>query len=151
MVESGNEILFFQGDIKFSLRNKAAIAQWLHSVSKKHKKRVSSLNYVFVSDEYLLNINKRFLRHNTLTDIITFNYSADKNGKNGKDGIIGEIYISIPRIKENARIFKVSQSEELHRVMAHGLLHLCGFGDKTPEEIKRMRTEEQNGLDLRKF
>ncbi|CAN5792725.1 rRNA maturation RNase YbeY [soil metagenome] len=151
MVESGNEILFFQGDIKFILRNKAAIAKWLHSVSKKHKKRVSSLNYVFVSDEYLLNINKRFLRHNTLTDIITFDYSADKNGKNGKDGIIGEIYISIPRIKENARIFKVSQSEELHRVMAHGLLHLCGFGDKTPEEIKRMRTEEQNGLDLRKF
>jgi rRNA maturation RNase YbeY len=151
MMSIGNEILFFPGDIKFSLRNKAAIAKWLHAVSKKHKKRVSSLNYIFVSDDYLVNINKRFLRHNTLTDIITFDYSADKNGKNGKDGIIGEIYISIPRIKENAKIFKVSQSEELHRVMAHGLLHLCGFRDKTPREIKRMRTEEENALDLRQF
>lgn len=151
MVEFGNEILFFPGDIKFTLRNKAAIAKWLHTVSKKHKKRVSSLNYVFVSDDYLLNINKRFLRHNTLTDIITFDYSADKNGKNGKNGIIGEIYISIPRIKENAKTFKVSQAEELHRVMAHGLLHLSGFGDKTPREIKRMRAEEQNALDLRQF
>jgi rRNA maturation RNase YbeY len=151
MMSSGSEILFFPGDIKFSLRNKAAIAKWLHAVSKKHKKRVSSLNYIFVSDEYLLDINKRFLRHNTLTDIITFDYSAEKNGKNGKDGIIGEIYISIPRIKENAKIFKVSQSEELHRVMAHGLLHLCGLCDKTPKEIKRMRTEEENALDLRQF
>ena len=151
MVEFGNEILFFPGDIKFTLRNKSAISNWLHAVSKKNKKRVSSLNYIFVSDDYLLNINKRFLRHNTLTDIITFDYSADKNGKNGKNGIIGEIYISIPRVKENAKSYKVTQSEELHRVMAHGLLHLCGLGDKTPKEIKRMRAEEQNALDLRQF
>ncbi|CAN5285809.1 rRNA maturation RNase YbeY [soil metagenome] len=148
MVDFGNKILFFPGDIKYSLRNKSEIAKWLQAVSKKHKKRVDSLNYIFVSDEYLLNINKRFLRHNTLTDIITFDYSADKTGKNG---IIGEIYISIPRIKENATIFKVTQTEELHRVMAHGLLHLCGYGDKTPAEIKRMRSEEENALDLRKF
>ena len=151
MVEFGNEILFFPGDIKFTLRNKDAITNWLHAVSKKNKKRVSSLNYIFVSDDYLLNINKRFLRHNTLTDIITFDYSAGKNGKNGKNGIIGEIYISIPRVKENAKIYKVTQSEELNRVMAHGLLHLCGLGDKNPKEIKSMRAEEQNALDLRQF
>jgi rRNA maturation RNase YbeY len=147
-MSSGEEILFFPGDIRYILRNKAAIAKWLHRVSKKHKRKIRSLNYIFVSDEYLLDINKRFLRHNTLTDIITFDYSADKTGK---DGIIGEIYISIPRVAENAGIFKVSKTEELHRVMAHGLLHLCGFGDKTASEIKRMRAEEENALDLRKF
>lgn len=148
-MDPGEEvILFFPGDIKYSLRNKTAIAKWLHAVSKKHKRKILSLNYIFVSDEYLLDINKRFLRHNTLTDIITFDYSADKTGKNG---ITGEIYISIPRVTENAAIFKVSRTEELHRVMAHGLLHLCGFGDKTPSEIKRMRAEEENALDLRKF
>lgn len=151
MVDQGNDILFFPGDIKFTLRNKADIVKWLHAVSKKHKKRVSSLNYIFVSDDYLLNINKRFLRHNTLTDIITFDYSADKDGTNGKNGIIGEIYISIPRIKENAKTYKVSQTEELHRVMAHGLLHLCGLGDKSPREIKRMRAEEEKALVLRQF
>lgn len=148
MGESGNEILFFIGDIRFSLRNKAELAKWLHAISKKHKKKITSLNYIFVSDEYLLNINKRFLRHNTLTDIISFDYSADKKAKNG---VVGEIYISIPRITENAKTFKVSKTEELHRVMAHGLLHLCGFGDKSPSEIKRMRTEEENALDLRQF
>ena len=151
MVDSGNAILFFPGDIKFTLRNKSEIIKWLHSISKKHRKKVSSLNYIFVGDDYLLNINKRFLRHNTLTDIITFDYSADKNGKNGTNGIIGEIYISIPRVTENAKTYKVSRTEELHRVMAHGLLHLCGFKDKSPAEIKRMRTEEENALNLRQF
>ncbi len=148
MVDSINNILFFPGDIKFSLRNKIEIAKWLNSVSKKHKKRIDSLNYIFVGDDYLYDINKRFLRHKTLTDIITFDYSADKKGKNG---IIGEIYISIPRVTENAKTYKVSRTEELHRVMAHGLLHLCGFGDKTPKEIKRMRSEEENALVLRQF
>ena len=148
MNPGNEEILFFPGDIKYSLRNKTAIAKWLHTVSRKHKRKILSLNYVFVSDKYLLDINKRFLRHNTLTDIITFDYSADKTGK---QGIMGEIYISIPRVTENAGIFKVAKTEELHRVMAHGLLHLCGFGDKTPSEIKRMRAEEENALDLRKF
>lgn len=148
MGEFGSDILFFSGDIHFTLRNKPAIAKWLNAVAKRHKKKISSLNYIFVGDDYLLNINKRFLRHNTLTDIITFDYSADKTGKNG---IIGEIYISVPRVNENASIFKSTKTEEMHRVMAHGLLHLCGFGDKTPKELKRMRTEEENALDLRQF
>jgi probable rRNA maturation factor len=148
MGESGNEILFFTGDIKFVLRNKIAVAKWLHAISRKHKKKITSLNYIFVGDDYLLNINKRFLRHNTLTDIISFDYSADKKAKNG---VVGEIYISIPRVHENAAKFKVSKTEELHRVMAHGLLHLCGFGDKTPGEIKRMRAEEDKALGLRQI
>ncbi|HET7002220.1 MAG TPA: rRNA maturation RNase YbeY [Puia sp.] len=148
MGDAGNEILFFTGDIRFSLKNKIAVAKWLHSISRKHKKKITSLNYIFVSDDYLLDINKRFLRHNTLTDIISFDYSADKKAKNG---VVGEIYISIPRVYENAGKFKTSKTDELHRVMAHGLLHLCGFGDKTLREIKRMRTEEENALDLRQF
>lgn len=144
----GKEILFSAGDIRFTLRNKTAIVKWLHRVAKKHKRKIISLHYIFVSDEYLLDINKRFLKHNTLTDIITFDYSTTEN-KN--DEIAGEIYISIPRIIENAGIFKVSRKDELHRVMAHGLLHLCGFGDKTAPQVKRMRAEEENALDLRKF
>lgn len=148
MPKASSEILFFNGDIRFSLRNKEALNKWLQLVSKKHKKKIASLNYIFVSDEYLLNINKRFLRHNFLTDIISFDYSADKKAKNG---VIGEIYISIPRVNENASKYKSSKTDELHRVMAHGLLHLCGFGDKSPREIKRMRTEEENALDLREF
>ncbi len=148
MAKTNSDILFFTGDIRFTLRNKAAVNKWLKSVSKKHKKQIASLNYIFVSDDYLLDINKRFLRHNFLTDIISFDYSEDKKAKNG---VVGEIYISIPRVNENAAKFKSTRTEELHRVMAHGLLHLCGFGDKSPSEIKRMRTEEENALDLREF
>lgn len=148
MSKPNADILFFTGDIRFTLRNKAAVNKWLQAVSKKHKKQISSLNYVFVSDDYLLDINKRFLRHNFLTDIISFDYSEDKEAKNG---VIGEIYISIARVNENAARFGCTKTNELHRVMAHGLLHLCGFRDKTPNEIKRMRTEEENALDLRQF
>ncbi len=148
MTKANSDILFFTGDIRYTLRNKAAINTWLQSVCKKHKKKIASLNYVFVSDDYLLDINKRFLRHNFLTDIISFDYSADKKAKNG---VIGEIYISIARVNENATKFKTTKTDELHRVMAHGLLHLCGYGDKTPREIKRMRAEEEKALDLRDF
>jgi probable rRNA maturation factor len=151
MAGTGKDIRFLPGDIQFTLRNKAAVSKWLHAVSKKHKKRIDSLNYIFVSDDFLLDINKRFLKHNTFTDIITFDLGPNEKGKKDKTGITGEIYISIPRVTENAQIYKVSRTEELHRVMAHGLLHLCGFGDKSPREIKRMRTEEENALDLRQF
>lgn len=145
MGEANNEILFFTNDIKFSLRKKEEIKNWLHAVAKTHKKKIATLNYIFVSDKYLLNINKRFLGHNMLTDIISFDYSSDKKAKNG---VWGEIYISIPRVHENAIIFKTTKTNELYRVMAHGLLHLCGFLDKSPREKLRMRNEEEKALFL---
>ena len=139
---------FSTGDVSFTLRNKTAIADWLKAVAKKHKRTIGTLSYSLVSDDYLLSINKRFLKHNTYTDIITFDYSSDEQSKNV---VSGEIYISVDRVTDNAEKFGVSRKDELHRVMAHGLLHLCGFRDKTSAEQKRMRAEEENALALRKF
>lgn len=139
---------FATGDVSFTLRNKTAITAWLKAVAKSHKRTIGTLSYSFVSDEYLLSINKRFLKHNTYTDIITFDYSSEEQSKNV---VSGEIYISIDRVTDNAEKFGVSKKDELHRVMAHGLLHLCGFRDKTSAEQKRMRAEEENALALRKF
>ena len=145
MGEANKKILFFTNDIKFSLRKKEEIKNWLHALAKTHKKKIATLNYIFVSDKHLLNINKRFLGHNTLTDIISFDYSSDAKTKKN---IEGEIYISIPRVHENAKIFKTTKTNELYRVMAHGLLHLCGFLDKSPREKLRMRNEEEKALFL---
>ena len=142
------EIFFFKEGVQFLLRNKSEISKWLIAVAKKKKKKILSLNYIFVNDNFLLKMNRKYLNHDTFTDIITFDNSFESNSKNN---ISGEIYISIDRVKDNAKNLGNSANDELHRVMAHGLLHLCGFGDKTPKEIKRMRAEEENALDLRKF
>jgi probable rRNA maturation factor len=109
---------------------------------KREKKSLVSLFFIFCKDEYLLNINKQFLQHDDYTDIITFNLSDNINT------IEGEIYISIDRIKENATLNRVSQKEELHRVMFHGVLHLCGYKDKTPKDKKKMTTAENKCLEL---
>ena len=111
-------------------------------MASSHKRRITALNYIFCSDHLLLDINQEYLSHDTYTDIITFDYS-DIPGR-----IEGDIYISVDRIAENAAKFKVSLREELARVMAHGLLHLCGFGDKTPAEKVEMRKEEEMALSL---
>ena len=144
MSVSRGEILFFSEEIKFSLRDRMAKRKWLFALAALHRRKIASLNYIFTSDKFLLAMNKKFLRHNTLTDIITFDFSVPS-----KKLITGEIYVSIPRIKENAKKFEVPFSQELDRVMAHGLLHLCGFSDKKTSEQKRMRTEEEKALDLR--
>jgi probable rRNA maturation factor len=151
MASTKVDIRFLPGDIQFTLRHQPAVLKWIQAVAKSHKKRIGFLHYIFVSDDFLLELNRRFLKHDTLTDVITFDFNENEKDKKIKTLISGEIYISIPRVTENAQIYKVSRTEELHRVMAHGLLHLCGFGDKSPLEIKRMRTEEKNALDLRHF
>jgi probable rRNA maturation factor len=110
---------------------------------KKEKKGIGDLTYVFCSDEYLLSLNQKFLNHNTLTDIITFDYSEAKT-------LSGEIYISIERVAENAEKFKVAFEDELHRVMIHGVLHLAGYKDKRPAEKALMRKKEEASLSLRK-
>lgn len=138
-------ILFFSDGIRFSLRSQARVRLWLTSVARLHKRKIESLTYVFVSDKKLLEMNRHFLAHDTLTDIITFPLGAPKGS------IAGEVYISLDRVKDNAKTYGESQSRELARVMAHGLLHLCGFKDKTVRDQKVMRSQEEKALDLHTF
>lgn len=127
--------LFFESRI--SLRNKKALRLFIASLFNKEKMQLASLNYIFCNDEQLLGINRQFLNHDDYTDIITFNLGASK-----KAPIIGEIYISTDRVKENARINNKTIENELHRVIFHGALHLCGYKDKTPAAKKQMRQKE---------
>lgn len=125
---------FFSQGIRFSVKKKNAVNKIIRSVFRKEKKKLGEINFIFSSDEFLLSLNKKFLQHDTLTDIITFQYPS-KN-------ISAEIFISIPRVKENAKNFGVSLEYELHRVMIHGILHLCGYKDKTKRDKTEMRKKE---------
>lgn len=113
----------------------ADFISWLINVGKSESKSISSLTYIFCSDDYLLDINIKYLGHDYYTDIITFPY---KEG----DEVESDLYISLDRVKENADDYNVSYDEELKRVMVHGLLHLLGYGDKTEEDIRLMREKE---------
>ena len=148
MSATKTEILFFKEKVRFVLRDKSKIPSWLIAIAKKHKKKIVSLNYIFVTDNILLEMNKKYLNHNTLTDIITFDYCSERKLNSE---ISGEIFISLDRITENAEKFDVNFRDELHSVMAHGLLHLCGFKDKSKKDQKTMRSQEENALDLRQF
>jgi rRNA maturation RNase YbeY len=119
---------------------KALTRAWLNEIAIAYKKEIISLNYTFCSDEDLLEINKTYLNHDYYTDIITFDLSE------GKKQIEGDIYISIDRVKENAKEHKVKKDNELYRVIAHGLLHLIGFKDKTKVQIQQMREGEADAL-----
>jgi len=139
-----SEFCFHSEDIKFILIEKPAIVSWLSLCIEKENKILNDVSYVFCSDNYLHKMNIKHLNHNTLTDIITFDYCEGKK-------IIGEMFLSIDRIKENAEKFKSSFKDELHRVMIHGILHLCGYKDKTIEDQKVMSKKEDFYLNLRNF
>lgn len=126
---------------KFSLKQKNKLREWLWTVAYLENKSIDRIDYIFCDDNYLLPLNKKFLKHKTLTDIITFDNS---------DGIslLGEIYISVERVRENAKKYSPSFEEELHRVMVHGVLHLCGYNDKTQKEKNLMRKKENQSLKL---
>lgn len=136
---SGANIQFNYFKTRFRLRQARKIAAWIEQIVKMEKASVSSLSYVFCSDAYLLSINKQYLNHDTLTDIITFEYTE-------KGGLEGEIYISVPRVKENARTMGVEFNAELRRVIIHGVLHLLGYSDKTAATKKAMRRKEDECL-----
>lgn len=125
----------------FSLRNKKKIKDDIFSLMAEEGKDFSSLDYILCSDEYLLDINKKFLQHDDLTDIITFNL-AEQRGE-----IVGEIYISVERVNDNALLFNADPEDELRRVIFHGALHLCGYKDKSKAEQKTMRAREDYYLD----
>ena len=132
------DIQFFTEDIDFKLKQKAELRRWIMDTIKSEGfKRISELSFVFCSDAYLLEINKQYLDHDTYTDIVTFDSSEDE------DIIAGDIFISVERITENAIKFAVSEKDELHRVIIHGVLHLCGYLDKK-KEAKDLMTEKEN-------
>jgi rRNA maturation RNase YbeY len=135
-------ILFFEEDIKFSLPEKNKNKKWLREIAKLEGYKVGELNYIFCSDDYLYQINVDFLDHNTYTDIITFDNSEKKKE------IEGDIFVSIDRIKENAKNENEVFEKELKRVMAHGLLHLMGYKDKKEEDKIEMRKMENKAIDL---
>lgn len=109
---------------------------WLIKIADSHQFKISDLNYIFCSDEYLLKVNKQYLAHDYYTDIITFDNSDEENV------IEGDIFISIDRVIDNEQKLDVPRGTEILRVMSHGLLHLCGFKDKSEQEAKEMRKEE---------
>ena len=133
-------ILFFS-ETKFKLLHKQSIKNWLTEIANQENKRIGDINIVFYNDEQLLALNKQYLNHSTLTDIISFDYSEKKV-------LHGDICISIERVGENARKFNCSFEDELRRVMVHGILHLCGYKDKTMNETTLMKRKEEEALFL---
>ena len=125
----------------FSLEKETTVKNWIKKILKQEGKTAGNISYLFCSDDYLLKINRQFLQHDFYTDIITFDYSE-------KAKIEGEIFISIDRVKENAKIFKQPFERELMRTIIHGVLHLCGYTDKKPADKKRMTAKENQALLL---
>lgn len=138
-------INFFNEDITYKLEQKIATRLWISSTINQEGFTLQELNFIFCSDEYLLNINKQYLKHNTYTDVVTF----DNTTKKGV--IVGDIFISIDRIKENSIAFSVAETDELHRVIIHGTLHLLGYKDKNKESKALMTQKEDQYLSARNF
>ncbi len=138
-------ISFYYHDIVFKILDQAKLKSWIRAIAAEGNKEIESLSYVFCDDEYLLGINKTHLNHDYYTDIITFDLSENA------DVLNAELYISVPRIRENAQENHSTFADELHRVMIHGVLHLLGFGDKSEEEAKEMRLRENKALEARLF
>ena len=140
-MSSKSKVCFFFEHKKFSLENRSKLKKFIESLFRKEKKKLTSLNYIFCTDTRLLEINRQFLKHNFYTDIISFELSDTGHSQ-------GEIYISIDRVKENAKSLGISFKYELLRVIFHGALHLCGFKDKSKAEKKKIRGKEDLYLGL---
>ena len=134
-------IRFFIEDINFKFLRKQEIKKWLTKVAVAESKRVGEVSVIFCSDEHLLQINRQYLQHDYYTDIITFDYTEDKL-------ISGDLFISVDTVKANAEEYKQSFDQELHRVILHGVLHLCGYDDTNPQQQKLMRAAEDKYLNL---
>lgn len=137
-------MIYFTSEIKaFKLKDKRKIKSGLAQMAKQEGKKIDELNYIFVDDNALFEINKQFLAHETYTDIITFDNNDDDD-----DYLEGDIFISVDRVAENAVEFGVSFEEELARVISHGMLHLCGYKDKSEDDVKLMRAKEDEAMRL---
>ena len=128
-------------ELDFELDREDAYTDWLNKVAVSERRIVGRLNFIFCADDYLTELNLKYLKHNTLTDILTFDYT---NG----DEIVGDVFVSVERVIENAEDLNIAFKEELLRVMAHGVLHICGYGDKTEDEIEVMRGKENEKIKM---
>ena len=135
-------MISFNYETDLKLENETKISEWISKAIISENCKEGELNYIFCSDDYLHKINVDFLNHDTLTDIISFDYSVGKE-------LHGDIYISVERVEDNAKDFDVSFEDELARVMIHGILHYCGYKDKSDEDAKLMRTKENYYLSTR--
>jgi probable rRNA maturation factor len=135
------KIFFFRADRADDIKDKGAFKEVLAFLFENENVRLQRLNYIFCSDEYLLNINQQYLKHSTLTDVITFPFSEKE------EPVSAEIYISVERIKENAKTYEIQYQNELLRVMIHGALHLCGYDDKKKSLQLQMRAKEDYYLN----
>ncbi len=131
----------FYSENEFQLEHEKSYVSWIERVIESENKKLEEISYIFCDDDYLLDINMKYLDHDTYTDIISFDYSVGNI-------LQGDIYISTERVEENSREFNVSFEEELRRVIIHGVLHLCGYKDKTEEESSMMRLKEEEKLKL---
>jgi len=131
----------FNYETDFELSDEAKYAEWISEVIASEGKKEGEISYIFCDDEYLLEINQQHLDHDTLTDIISFDYTMGNE-------ISGDVFISVERVKDNAVDFNVPFDEELLRVMSHGVLHYCGYKDKGDEEEKLMRSKEEEKIAL---
>ena len=138
-------IHFFEEGITYKLKHKTAIRQWVTSTIQAEGYKLKQLAYIFCHDNYLLQINRQYLNHDTYTDIITFDNSDIEKV------IIGDIFISIDRIRENAAKLNITETDELHRVIIHGALHLLGYKDKTSVTKQKMTQKEDFYLKMRNF
>jgi rRNA maturation RNase YbeY len=134
----------FYAEISFTFSQPDEIQKWISTIILQENCEVGAISYIFCDDQYLHKLNVEFLNHDTLTDIISFDNSLGNQ-------IHGEIYISIDRIHDNAKVYNASFDDELHRVMIHGILHFCGYKDKSEEEQARMTSKENESLLKRNF
>ena len=134
-------MISFNYELDFKLENETLYSDWISKVISSEMKNEGEINYIFCDDDYLVEINQQYLNHDTLTDIISFDYSVGNE-------LHGDVFISVERVRENALDFKVDFAEELKRVMAHGVLHYCGYKDKSEEDEKLMRQKEDEKMKM---
>ncbi|WP_395066698.1 rRNA maturation RNase YbeY [Flavobacterium sp.] len=134
-------MISFNYENDFELQNEDQIATWISAVILSENKKEGDINYIFCDDEYLLNLNEQYLDHDTLTDIISFDYSVGNE-------LHGDIFISIERVRDNAQDFDVTFEEELKRVLVHGVLHYCGYKDKSEDDEQLMRNKENEKIKM---
>ena len=134
-------MISYNSEKTFKIQNESLLSHWIEQVIVNEEKKIGEINFVFCDDDYLHKMNVEFLNHDTLKDIISFDYTVGKI-------IQGDIFISTERVADNATDFKVNFEEELHRVMVHGILHYCGYKDKTEEDANLMRSKEDYYLKM---
>lgn len=134
-------MISFNYETDFELEDETLFSNWISAIILSEDKEEGEINYIFCDDDYLHKINVEYLDHDTLTDIISFDYSE-------RNFLQGDIFISVERVKDNALDFNVSFADELKRVMAHGILHYCGYKDKSPSDEKLMRQKEEEKIKM---